>query len=112
MGGTMRFLERLLAAAEQGGRKGSVIEIKALQALALEAQGDIPPGNQGSREPLSQRELEVLALISQGLSNKEIGERLFLALDTVKGHNRRIFDKLDVKRRTEALARAHELGLL
>jgi len=112
MGGTMRFLERLLAAAEQGGRKGSVIEIKALQALALEAQGDIPPGNQGSREPLSQRELEVLALISQGLSNKEIGERLFLALDTVKGHNRRIFDKLDVKRRTEALARARELGLL
>jgi LuxR family maltose regulon positive regulatory protein len=63
-------------------------------------------------EPLSQRELKVLQLIAQGLSNREIGERLFLALDTVKGHNRRIFDKLQVQSRTEAVARAHELGLL
>ena len=63
-------------------------------------------------EPLSQRELEVLQLIAQGLSNHEIGERLFLALDTVKGHNRRIFDKLQVQSRTEAVARARELGLL
>ncbi len=63
-------------------------------------------------EPLSQRELEILQLIAQGLSNREIGERLFLALDTVKGHNRRIFDKLQVQSRTEAIARAHELGLL
>ena len=63
-------------------------------------------------EPLSERELEVLRLIAQGLSNHEIGERLFLALDTVKGHNRHIFDKLQVQRRTEAIARARELGLL
>jgi LuxR family maltose regulon positive regulatory protein len=63
-------------------------------------------------EPLSQRELEVLRLIAQGLSNNEIGRRLFLALDTVKGHNRRIYDKLQVQRRTEAVARARELGLL
>ena len=63
-------------------------------------------------EPLSQRELEVLRLVAQGLSNHEIGERLFLALDTVKGHNRRIFDKLQVQRRAEAIARARELGLL
>jgi LuxR family transcriptional regulator, maltose regulon positive regulatory protein len=62
-------------------------------------------------EPLSQRELEVLRLIGQGLSNQEIGARLFLALDTVKGHNRRIFGKLQVERRTEAVARARELGL-
>jgi LuxR family maltose regulon positive regulatory protein len=62
-------------------------------------------------EPLSPRELEVLRLITQGLSNHEIGERLFLALDTVKGHNRRIFGKLQVQRRTEAVARARELGL-
>ena len=63
-------------------------------------------------EPLSQRELKILQLIAQGLSNREIGERLFLALDTVKGHNRKIFDKLQVQSRTEAIARAHELGLL
>lgn len=184
----MGLLERLLQAADEGGRTGSVIEILTLQALAYESLGDIPlalasleralilaepegyvrifvdegpsmaglltmmyasrksgtlgmesyihellaafekqtpsrtmrksldefaaPLSQGLIEPLSQRELEVLGLIGQGLSNQEIGERLFLALDTIKGHNRRIFDKLDVKRRTEALARARELGLL
>ena len=63
-------------------------------------------------EPLSRRELEVLQLIARGLSNSEIGERLSLALDTVKGHNRNIFGKLQVKRRTEAVARARELDLL
>ena len=70
------------------------------------------PSAQPLIEPLSQRELEVLQLIAQGLSNREISERLFLALDTVKGHNRRIYGKLQVQRRTEAVARAQELGLL
>ncbi len=63
-------------------------------------------------EPLSQRELEVLRLIALGLSNREISERLFLALSTVKGHARIIFDKLQVQNRTEAVAHARELGLL
>jgi LuxR family maltose regulon positive regulatory protein len=63
-------------------------------------------------EPLSQRELEILQLMTQGFSNREICERLFLALSTVKGHNRNIFDKLQVQRRTEAVARARQLGLL
>ncbi len=63
-------------------------------------------------EPLSPRELEVLHLMAQGLSNQEMCERLFLALSTVKGHNRNIFGKLQVQRRTEAVARARELGLL
>ena len=66
----------------------------------------------GAVEPLSQRELDILRLIAQGLSNREIGARLFLALNTVKGHNRVIFDKLQVESRTEAIARARELGLL
>jgi LuxR family maltose regulon positive regulatory protein len=70
------------------------------------------PASEALIEPLSQRELEVLRLIAQGLSNREISERLFLALSTVKGHNRIIFDKLQVQRRTEAVARARELGLL
>jgi LuxR family maltose regulon positive regulatory protein len=63
-------------------------------------------------EPLSPRELEVLQLMAQGRSNQEISERLFLALSTVKGHNRKIFDKLQVQRRTEAVARARELGMV
>jgi LuxR family maltose regulon positive regulatory protein len=63
-------------------------------------------------EPLSERELEVLRLIAQGLSNREIARSLFVALSTVKGHNLRIFAKLQAKSRTEAVARARELGLL
>lgn len=71
-----------------------------------------PNNNQSLVDPLSERELEVLQLIAEGLSNRQISERLFLALSTVKGHNRLIFDKLQVKRRTEAVARARELSLL
>ena len=63
-------------------------------------------------EPLSERELEVLRLIAQGLSNQEITQKLVVALSTVKGHNLRIFAKLQAKSRTEAVARARELGLL
>ena len=70
------------------------------------------PAGEALIEPLTARELEVLRLIAQGLSNREIGERLFLALSTIKGHNRIIFDKLHVQSRTEAVARARELGLL
>jgi LuxR family maltose regulon positive regulatory protein len=79
-----------------------------------EAESSVSPAlpAQALIEPLSKRELEVLRLIAQGLTNQAIGERLFVALDTVKGHNRKIFGKLQVKRRTEAVARAHELGLL
>ncbi|MCB0213897.1 MAG: tetratricopeptide repeat protein, partial [Anaerolineae bacterium] len=72
----------------------------------------LAPQPQPLIEPLSERELEVLDLIAQGLSNREISERLVLALSTVKGHNRIIFGKLQVQRRTEAVARARELGLL
>jgi LuxR family maltose regulon positive regulatory protein len=63
-------------------------------------------------ESLSDRELAVLRLVAQGLSNTEISQRLYLALSTVKGHNMRIFDKLQVQNRTEAVVRARELGLL
>ena len=63
-------------------------------------------------EPLSDREHEILRLIAEGQSNTEISQRLYLALSTVKGHNLRIFAKLQVQNRTEAVARARELGLL
>jgi LuxR family transcriptional regulator, maltose regulon positive regulatory protein len=63
-------------------------------------------------DPLSERELEVLRLIAQGLSNQEITQKLVVALSTVKGHNLRIFAKLQAKSRTEAVARARELGIL
>ena len=77
-----------------------------------EKLGRIAPPCQPLVDPLSERELEVLRLIARGLSNREIGERLVLALSTVKGHNQNIYGKLGVQRRTEAVARARELGLL
>ena len=177
-----RWLDRLLDAAEAGGRIGSVVEILTLQALAHDALGELgaalgaleralasaaperwarafldaggpmvrlltaasdrgieatyarrlltearrrarrdsrreapTPSSLGpspSGETLSDRELEVLTLIAMGLSNREIGDRLFRALDTVKGYTRTIYAKLQVKSRTEAVARARELGLL
>jgi LuxR family maltose regulon positive regulatory protein len=100
----------LSEAAAQGIMPGYIA--KLLAASEAEKQTTVVNSSQPLVEPLSQRELEVLQLIAQGLSNDEIGKRLFLALDTVKGHNRRIYDKLQVQRRTEAVARARELGLL
>jgi LuxR family maltose regulon positive regulatory protein len=61
---------------------------------------------------LSPRELEVLQLIAQGYSNTEIGESLFLALNTIKGINRKLFQKLNAKNRTEAVLNARKLELL
>jgi len=63
-------------------------------------------------EPLSEREVEVLALLAEGLTNAEIASRLFLALNTVKAHSRNIYGKLGVHSRTQAVARARALGLL
>jgi len=68
--------------------------------------------NRSLPEPLTVRELEVLALIASGSSNQEICNTLFLALSTVKGHNQAIYGKLQVKRRTEAVAKATALGLI
>ena len=58
------------------------------------------------------REHEILGLIAQGMSNKEIGEKLFIGENTVKTHSSRLFDKLNAKRRMEAVKIGKELGLI
>ncbi len=187
----LQLLTQLLQAAEDGGRRGRVIEIWALQALAQQALGDtdqalmtieralslaepegyirlfvdegrpmakllrqaasrgITPDYIGKLlavfqndesgmmsdelngtkihpsspapvgvspqplvEPLSERELEVLCLIAAGLTNREIAETLVIALGTAKAHTASIYAKLDVRNRTQAVARARELNLL
>jgi LuxR family maltose regulon positive regulatory protein len=95
------YVGRLLAAwdAEPQRSAGASPLRAAASSLALD-------------EPLSERELEILRLIAQGCSNREISARLFLAVDTIKGHNSNTYAKLGVQRRTEAVARARELGLV
>jgi two-component system, NarL family, response regulator LiaR len=61
---------------------------------------------------ISKREMEVLELIAQGLSNQEIAEKLFVSLNTVKTHSSNLFIKLDVKRRTQAVQKAKELRII
>lgn len=61
---------------------------------------------------LSKRELEVLTLMAEGLSNDEIARRLFVSLNTIKTHSSRLFEKLDVNRRTQAIEKAKRLRLI
>ena len=61
---------------------------------------------------ITPRELEILELIAQGLSNREIAERLFVSENTVKTHSSRLFEKLSAKRRTQAVQIGKQLGLI
>jgi two-component system, NarL family, response regulator LiaR len=61
---------------------------------------------------ISKRELEVLQLMSEGLSNGEIAEKLFVSLHTIKSHSSKLFEKLDVKRRTQAIEKAKRLNII
>jgi two-component system, NarL family, response regulator LiaR len=68
--------------------------------------------NEVSRLNLSKRELEVLQLMADGLSNQEIAARLFVSLNTVKTHSAQIFEKMEVKRRTQAVDMAKRLSII
>ncbi len=109
-------MAHLLSEAEAIGKMpdytGKLLAVFKAEEQKRTHTSSLPPPAQPLIEPLSPRELEVLHLMAAGLSNQEMCERLFLALSTVKGHNRTIFGKLQVQRRTEAVARARELGLL
>jgi LuxR family maltose regulon positive regulatory protein len=111
-----RPMTQLLVRAAAAGRMPDYLgKVLAAFETAARQRADAasrPSPAQPLIEPLSPRELEVLHFIEQGCSNQEISERLFLALDTVKGRNRNIFYKLNVGQRTEAVARARALGLL
>jgi LuxR family maltose regulon positive regulatory protein len=186
-GPALTLLQRLMATAASQGRTGSVIEIQALQALALAARGDhagalgalaeavtlacprgyvrvfadegaamgalltrlsgarkdqrapardidpdylagllracgqagaAPPSRRAAAslpdmaEPLTDREMEVLRLLAAGRSNQRIAHELVVALDTVKKHVTHVLGKLGAANRTEAVARARQLGLI
>jgi LuxR family maltose regulon positive regulatory protein len=82
------------------------------EAEAAPSSGRAIGAGQGLIEPLTARELEVLRLLAAGKSNQRIARDLVVALDTVKKHVTHVLSKLGVANRTEAVARARQLGLL
>ena len=72
----------------------------------------LPPSPDQLVEPLNDREIQILRLLSARLSNREIADELYLSVNTVKWYARSIYDKLDVANRREAGTRARELGIL
>lgn len=65
-----------------------------------------------TRLGLTKREMEVLQCMADGLSNQQIGERLFLSVPTIKTHSSKVFEKLDVQRRTHAIDKARKLSII
>lgn len=106
-------MRQLLAASLAHGVAPDYVT-RLMQAIdpAPEAASAPPDPNQLLIEPLSDRELEVLALIADGLTNQAIANQLVIALSTVKKHVNNILGKLHVGNRTEATARARELNIL
>jgi ATP/maltotriose-dependent transcriptional regulator MalT len=96
--------------------RGAALDLETTIRSILGEVGEAPAkrksANYALLEPLSGREVEVLGLIAQGLSNREIAQRLVLSVGTVKVHTRNIYGKLGVGSRTQALAQAAKYKLL
>jgi LuxR family maltose regulon positive regulatory protein len=95
-----------VAACPDPGRLGELVE-RSARGLGATAPAAVAAGTD-----LSERELEVLRLLPGTLSQREIAAELYVSINTVKTHTRSIFRKLDASNRDEAVARAHERGLL
>lgn len=79
----------------------------------VSANGGFTPNEaEIERLSISKRELEVLQLMAEGLSNREIAERLFVSLNTIKTHSSKVYEKLEVKRRTQAVEKAKKHGII
>jgi len=88
-------------------------ETVVVKQVMVPAAGPFVP-DEGRRDSLgiTKREMEILELVAQGMSNREIAEKLFVSENTVKTHCSRAFDKLGAKRRTQAVQLGKEFGLL
>ena len=109
------LISEVLGARQRGRmRPSDRVSARYLAKLmaAFEQEAATPATDEHLAEPLSERELEVLALIAAGESNREIAARLFVSTSTVKSHVNNLFRKLHARNRTQATARAREMNLL
>jgi LuxR family maltose regulon positive regulatory protein len=86
--------------------------IRSIEKRPSSVPGTIQPDQRKLIEPLSDRELEVLDMMAEGLSNPVIAERLYLSTNTIRTHARNIYVKLEVHNRLEAVNKARKIGLL
>ena len=95
-----------------GEHKGIAASYVRRLLAAVDNNGDITPVRQGLIEPLSERELDVLRLLATVLDGPDIARELVVSLHTVRSHTKKIYAKLGVNNRREAVRRAEELDLL
>ena len=90
------------------------VEVKVVEKkIFLESQKQVELNyDEIKKRGISKRELEVLNLMAQGMSNEEIADNLFVSLNTIKTHASNLFVKLDVKRRTQAMEKAKRLSII
>jgi LuxR family maltose regulon positive regulatory protein len=100
------------AARERGNRITLNETVLRLLEIFERTEGNLQVRDQSLLDPLTERELEILRLMAEGMSNPEIAERLIISVGTVKWHTSQIFSKLHVPNRVQAIARARELELL
>jgi LuxR family transcriptional regulator, maltose regulon positive regulatory protein len=118
LAGARRALGEVAAAARREGAVRTFLEegFDLLDPTAVPATTPAaslrPNGHVGVIEPLSERELSVLRYLPSRLSNREIGDELYVSLNTVKSHLKTIYRKLDVERRDDAVRRARQMGLI
>jgi NarL family two-component system response regulator LiaR len=97
-------------------RKEEVVllqEVEVVKEVPVPMSGPFTVNEEQLRQlGITKRELEILELIAQGLSNREIADKLFVSENTVKTHSSRLFDKLSAKRRTQAVQIGKEIGLI
>ena len=106
------YIEKILAAFGQEGEQTVVPEASDQPTTPHRQPRRTFPPSQPLVDPLTNRELDVLELLAQRLSNKEIADKLFISTTTVKGHLQNIYGKLRVSKRREAVVKAEKIGII
>lgn len=106
------WLAKKLTRPQREVIKETVVIEKEVTVYRSTTEPFLPDTKMIDRLGISQRELEVLQAIAAGATNQEIADQLFVSLNTIKTHTSRLFEKLDVKRRTQAIEKAKRLNII